>query len=154
MGDLEPSELFRQVRGRTLDCRTGILLVPSQKLGCEPTFETRFNVDTVNYVAWHERYLVEGERFLHLDDRALLQGLDDACRGTFETDCLLVYNVDLALAHLTYFARCNFWSFLRRHFRHRHKGLVISMPDSASRLLPTGPEQELWHQGRRLARLN
>jgi hypothetical protein len=154
MSDHEANELFRRVRGRTLDCRTGILLVPRKMLGCEPTLESRYNVDVIDYVAWHERYLGEGEKFLRLDEQALLRGLDDACCGAFETDCLLVYNIDLALAYLPYLTRGGFWSFLRRHFRQRQRGLVISMPEGAEHLLPSGPELAPWKQGKRLARLS
>ncbi len=147
------SEVVQRVRGKTLDCRTGIFLLPERLLGCEKSLGARFDLDAVDYAAWCEQYLYEDEKFLRLSGDRLLKYLHEACHGDFMTDCLLVYNFDLALAYLPYLERGQVWAFLRDRFRKRPKGLILSMPESASRLLPDPAALEVWSKGNRLARV-
>ena len=153
MSEPSANEVVRRVRSKSLDCRTGLFLLPKHLLGCEKSLSVRFDLDAVDYTDWCERYLREGEKYLRFDGDKLLEYLHEACYGDFMMDCLLVYNFDLALAYLPYLERERVWVFLRDHFRKRPRGLILSMPEGASRLLPDPAALEVWTKGNRLARV-
>jgi hypothetical protein len=156
MSELSPQELVRRVRGRTLDCRTGVLLLPPELLGHEASLAARYNTDAVDFVQLKEKTLNPNARFIRLDKEALLTDLELLCQGrshfgTGHTDCFFVYNFDLPLAALEGLERQAVWNFLLDKFRKRPKGLVFAVPGSAQRLLPSEQEQRIWQQGGRWA---
>ena len=151
-----PQELVRRVRGRTLDCRTGILLLPPEQLGSEASLAARYNTDGLDFIRFKGETLSPNDRFLRLDREVLLTDLERLCQGRSylgmgDTDCFLVYNFDLALAALERLERRALWNFLRDRFRKRSKGLVFALPGKASELLPDESEQRVWQQGQRWA---
>lgn len=151
-----PQELVRRVRGRTLDCRTGILLLPPEQLGLEASLAARLNTDELDFVRFKGEALSPNDRFLRLDQEVLIRDLERLCQGGSylgkgDTDCFFVYNFDLALAALGRLERRTLWNFLRDRFRKRAKGLVFALPGGASELLPDELEQRVWQQGQRWA---
>lgn len=151
-----PPNLVRRVRGRTLDCRTGILLLPPELLGREASLAARYNTDAVDFVRLKAETFGPNARFIQLDKETLLTDLELLCRGrshfgTGYTDCFFVYNFDLPLSALEMLERRAVWNFLRDNFRKRPKGIVFALPQSAQRLLPSEPEQRVWQQGGRWA---
>ena len=151
-----PQELVKRVRGHTLDCRTGILLLPPEQLGFEASLAARYNTDGLDFVRFKGETLSATDRFLRLDQEVLLADLERLCQGRSylgvgDTDCFLVYNFDLALAALERLERRALWNFLRDRFRKRSKGLVFALSGKASELLPDESEQRVWRQGQRWA---
>lgn len=151
-----PQELVQRVRGSTLDCRTGILLLPPEQLGSEGSLAARYNTDGLDFARFKGKTLSPDDRFLRLDREVLTNDLERLCQGRSylgagDTDCFLVYNFDLALAALEVFERRALWNFLRDRFRKRPKGLVFALPGGASELLPDSLGQRVWQQGQRWA---
>lgn len=156
MNELSPQDLVRRVRGRTLDCRTGILLLPPEQLGHEASLAARYNTDAVDFVRLKTETFDPNARFIRLDKETLLTDLELLCQGRAyvgmgDTDCFFVYNFDLPLSALESLERRAVWDFLRDKFRKRPKGLVFAVPQTARELLPSEPEQRVWQQGRRWA---
>lgn len=151
-----PQELVGRVRGRTLDCRTGILLLPPEQLGFEASLAARYNTDGLDFVRFKGESLGPNDRFLRLDREVLVGDLEELCQGRSylgagDTNCLFVYNFDLALAALEHSERRALWNFLRDRFRKQPKALVFALPGGAFELLPDEPEQRVWQQGQRWA---
>ena len=152
----EPQEMVKLVRGRTLDCRTGLLLLPLEQLGQEVALAARLNVDAADFVKLKAATLRPNARFMRLERDTLIADLDALCSGESvfgvgNTDCFLVYNFDLALSFLGRLERLEVWSYLRDRFRQRARGMVFSLPETATDLLPSDSERDGWHQGGRLS---
>lgn len=154
MSELLPRDVVKLVRGRTLDCRTGILLLPKEQLGREAALAARLNTDAVDFASLKAATFRPEARFIRPDRDMLIRDLDALCSGRSaagegDTDCFFIYNFDLPLAALDRLERRALWNFLRDTFRKRAKGLVFSLPQTANELLPNELEQQLWQQGGR-----
>jgi hypothetical protein len=154
MSEATPQELVRLVRGRTLDCRTGILLLPGEQLGHEASLAARFNTDAVDFVRLKAETFRPNARFIRLDRDTLIGELGGLCEGRSyvgqgDTDCFFVYNFDLPLAALDRLERRAVWNFLRDNFRKQAKGVVFALPQTAGELLPDESEQHVWRQSGR-----
>ncbi|MCL6576919.1 hypothetical protein [Kyrpidia sp.] len=146
-----PNDLVKVLRGGGLMCRTGILLIPTHILGRETSIAAEYNLDSLDYVSWKEKYLLPGGRFLGLNSEKLLGDMDRLLQEPSHTDALLIYNLDLALAYLSYRERNSFWRFMRTNFRKRPKSLVLALPSTATKLLPYDEERVIWYKEGRLA---
>ena len=157
--DSEVQRLVRLVRGPTLDCRTGVLLLPKAYLGREASLAATLNTDAADFAALKAKTFRPGARFVGLSRDALIRDLDNLCDGRLSvgevySDCFFVYNFDLPLAGLGRLERRAVWNFLRDTFRKRAKALVFALPETASALLPSDDERRVWEQGGRWGRLS
>ncbi len=157
--DSEAQRLVRLVRGPTLDCRTGILLLPKAYLGREALLAATLNTEAADFAALKAKTFRPGARFIGLSPDALIRDLDDLCEGRLSvgevpSNCFFVYNFDLPLAGLGRLERRAVWNFLRDTFRKRAKALVFALPETASALLPSDDERRVWEQGGRWGGLN
>lgn len=155
----EAQRLVRLVRGPTLDCRTGVLLLPKAFLGRQASLAATLNTDAADFAALKAKTFRPGARFIGLSPDALIRDLDDLCDGRLtvskaHTDCFFVYNFDLPLAGLKLLERRAVWNFLRDTFRKRAKALVFALPETADNLLPNDAERAVWQRGGRWGRLS
>lgn len=158
MSEVPPEEMVRRVRGWTLDCRTGILLIPLAMLGREAELAARFNTDAVDFVRVKEKTFRPNSRFIQLDRGAVLEDLVDLCEGRKymglgDTDCFFIYNFDLALAYLERLERLEVWNYLRDVFRKQPKAIIFALPEGADALLPHEADRSVWKQGGRWSHL-
>lgn len=153
MSDISVREVVQRVRGSTLVCRTGILLLPKQQLGNEGSIAAQWQLEPIDYASWRYTRTGEGEKFLRLSQDTLLHDVEAICSSDYRFDCVLLYNFDLALAYLEVLDRRYVWRYLRDNFRKRPVGLIVAMPGQAHHLLPSEADQDLWRRGKRLVRL-
>ena len=151
MEPIKPSELVLFLRRPSLRVRTGILLVPTRLVGQEANEAARLGVMAVDVRSILLDTVPSGAKFVPLDTDRVLQLLNTISYRKDQGDCVLIYNLDLLLARLTQQQRVDAWQFIFRGFGNRPCALLITMPATASSLLPAGEMLNYWKEGKRLA---
>ena len=151
MVQISPVELVALLRGYRLRVRTGIWLRTLSSLGGEPGEAARLGIAHVDIRQVALAGLPDGTRFSGLDTTRVLELLDEICQGSYDSDCVLVYNFDLLLARLRRFERQEVWQQLYASFAHRPRGLLTALPQGAEALLPTREALLGWRADGRLA---
>lgn len=151
MNTINPNEVIALLRTQKLRVRTGLWLMPSSLIGKESQQAARLGVDASDARQPILDAVEDDQSFLGLDYSGILTALDTICHSTLTTDCSLIYNLDLLLAHLTINNRIVLWEQLYSGFPHRPRALIIAIPDSAKALLPHINRLEAWRSEGRLA---
>lgn len=145
------TQLLDLLRPRTLRCRTGILLLPSQRLGQERDLAVPLRVDALDYCEYLQERLTPDSSFVPLDAARLERDLDAIAQLQQGQNCVLVFNFDVALAKLPISEREVLWSRLRDSFPHRPRALILAIPQTAELLLPDIAARQIWEQAGRVA---
>ena len=151
MNTTNPSELIALLRGHTLKVRTGLWLMPLSYLGKEEDEAARLGIDALDIRRPILAGLPEGARFTGLSAVNLVEILDGIATSRDGSDCVLVYNLDLAQARLRRQERLDVWQNLFNAFGYRARALLLVMPDHAEHLLPTTEMLTAWRRDSRLA---
>lgn len=146
-----PRGLVELLRGRVLRCRTGILLLSKSLLDKQPDLAARLGIDTVDYAELLLAGLPEGTAFVNISDETEVHRLHDLAEDRDRGDCLMVCNLDLALAKLDSSQRRNFWADLLERFPHRSRALILAIPSAAGHLMPPDADLTKWKESGRLA---
>lgn len=139
------------VRGLTLRVRTGILLLEPKSLGTESSIAAKLDLEFVDYRVFKLQRLGAEQRYLNSSAHNLLEDIETIVATTYLHSAILLTNLDLPLAYLSISDRSLVWNALQYSFSKRLNGLVIAMPNSANKLLPS--DQEFWKQQERIALL-
>ncbi len=153
MSEHAARSLVALLKGPALRCRTGILLLPLDQLGREPDVAARLGVDAVDYAEILRRAVAPGSQFAGISaerEEQLLSSLSDSPK---HGPCLLVYNIDLALARMDTLERDRFWTNLFDNLPNRRRALLLTLPREARHLLPQGESLEAWRSAGRTALL-
>lgn len=151
MNTTSPSELVALLRSRVLRVRTGLWLIPLQYLGKEEDEAARLGIDALDIRHPILADLPVGARFTGLSEVRLLEILNGIAQARGGSDCVLVYNLDLALARLRHQERLDIWRNLFGDFGYRARALLLTMPANADHLLPTSESMIAWRNDGRLA---
>lgn len=144
------AELVSCLREIGLQYRTGVVLLPPQRLGHEPVLAARLNIDAVDLHDWVLARLQPNQRWLDLTlHRLAWDYLRAIAAEPRPGGCVLVANVDLFLAGLRIEQRRECWRYLRGTLR-LERGLVLALPEGADHLLPLD-ERRAWEEHGRLA---
>lgn len=154
MDPINPSELVLFLRRPGLRVRTGLWLMPRELIGQEQNEAARLGISALDLRNELLTSLPAGARFVPLDNDRVLQLLNTISLRKNQHDCVLIYNLDLLLARLTYQQRNDLWQFAFTGFAYRPCALLLTMPDTARSLLPTQEKLGYWEENRRLAILN
>jgi hypothetical protein len=111
-------------------------------------------IGAVDYVNELLRGCPRGAAMLPISAATEEQRLDQIANDATGSDCVLVCNLDLALAKLTAKDREWLWANLRNRFSHRRRALVLAVPKSATNLLPQGDEMRGWECDGRVAQMS
>jgi len=139
------------LRSPVLRCRTGIILLSQEQLGTEPDIAARLGLDAIDYTQVLRDSLPKGTVFVSISAETEAQRLDRLASRRGGADCVLIYNIDLALAKLETSERQYLWWELRDFLAYRPRALLIAMPAQASQLLPEKHELDRWRGANRLA---
>lgn len=130
---LNPKSMVEMLRNRELRCRTGVMMVPLSLMGQESRIAAQLGIDHVDYRRYLLDHLPAGGAFLGLSANKVFADLDNISNEATGTDCVVLSNLDLALAGLVTSERM---SLLReRLFNqlcYRRRGLLFAMPDAGS----------------------
>jgi len=144
-------EVLQLLQSPILRVRTGIWMMPNEYLGHEADEAVRLNIDAIDLRQVWLDTLPKGTHFIGLTPEKLIGILDHVIEQSGNKDCLLVYNIDLFLAHLKQVERNLVWESLFNALPHRTRGLLIVLPQTAQDLLPATPQLIQWEKEERLA---
>lgn len=139
--------------GTTLDCRAGIVLLPLRQLGDARNLAVDLRADFVDYHQWRLDHMQAGTNFLNLTENVLADDLSAISQNYRGKRCAVVANLDLAFACLPFEKRNTVWRYLRKQMRRRPVGLIITLPEIADKILPSGSERAIWLESQRLITL-
>ena len=148
--DLESArELVRFLCSAALRQRSGILLLPHEALGDEANLVTRLGIALCNYHQHWLNQLDPDAQFAPLSAQSLESDLDTIANQVQIGGCVLVQNLDLALAKLEVLDRERFWDdVLHTLLPHSTSAILLGVPAGATHLLP---DLAPWQEGRRVA---
>lgn len=144
-------EVIERLRRGGVRVRTGLWLLPPADLGRLADQAARLGIDLADARWPLLDKVAPNQRFLGLNEQEVVEALDELCRQSQGSDCLLVANFDLLMAGLSYVDRQEVWEALYKGFPHRPRSLLLAMPAGAVELLPTEQQLDYWRQEGRLA---
>lgn len=146
-----PSEVVKLIRANILRIRTGLWLLPTASLGQERNEAARLLVDAVDIREKLIQRLPANSRFIGLTDQKVIELLDEVAEQEGQSDCALVYNLDLLLSHLKQQEIKYIWQHVIESMPHRTCALLITMPASATDLMPSNEQLVQLTREKRLA---
>lgn len=145
------SEVVKLIRANILRIRTGLWLLPATSLGQERNEAARLLVDAIDLRQRLIQHLPADTRFIGLTDQKVIELLDEVAEQEGQSDCALVYNLDLLLSNLKQQDIKNIWLHVIESMPHRSCALLITMPASATDLLPSDEQLVQLAREKRLA---
>jgi hypothetical protein len=146
-----PPEVVKLIRANILRIRNGLWLLPTTSLGQERNEAARLLVDAVDVRQRLIQHLPANTRFIGLTDQKIIELLDEIAEQEGQSDCALVYNLDLLLSHLKQKDIKYVWQHLIESMPHRSCALLITMPALATDLLPSDEQMVQLAREKRLA---
>ena len=146
-----PPEVVKLIRANILRIRNGLWLLPTTSLGQERNEAARLLVDAVDVRQRLIQHLPANTRFIGLTDQKIIELLDEIAAQEGQSDCALVYNLDLLLSHLKQKDIKYVWQHLIESMPHRSCALLITMPALATDLLPSDEQMVQLAREKRLA---
>ena len=126
--------MVNMLRNRELRCRTALLMIPLSLMGKEAQIAAQLGIDHVDYRQYLLDHLPAGGEFLGLSANKIFGDLDAISNAMSGMDCVLLSNLDLAVAGIPAIDRTSLLKErLFNQLCYRRRGLLIVMPD-------TGPD--------------
>jgi hypothetical protein len=154
MIEADARRLVSLLRSRELRCRTGIILLSRELIGQEPDFAARLGIDSVDYAELLRRAFSYGTSYVDISSSTERSRLDEVTSDPGSSDCVLIYNVDLAFAKLDVTARQDLWDAVWERLPNRRVALVIAVPKTAGNLLPGAGTLQTWKSSGRVSGLD
>lgn len=148
-----PTELHKLVaylRQGTPRTRVGLWRSPLSWIGKETDIAISLGVQALDVGAFYSDNLQPGADFARLSSANIIETLDKVASAPGQSNCVLVYNLDLLLAGVPIEHRQQVWQDLFNKFPHRLRAVVIMLPETALQLLPTEQLLEKWKNENRL----
>lgn len=146
-----PAEVVALIRANILRIRTGLWLLPSSYLGQERNEAARMLLEAVDIRQEVINRLPADARFTGLTSQKVIELIDEISQQKGSGDCALIYNLDLLLSRLPQQERDFVWQLLFEAMPHRPRALLITMPVTATDLLPSLEQLNQWAREMRLA---
>lgn len=137
MGNNTPQKVVNLIRANVLRIRTGLWLIPITQVGQERNEAAKLMLDSIDIRTVLLEEVPAGSRFSGLSDQKVMALLDKISERPGDSDCTLVYNLDILLSRLTYQEVSNVWQYVFEFFPHRSRALLLTIPVTAQELLPT-----------------
>lgn len=146
----EVRALISLLRRHTLRTRVGVWQIPLRYVDRERDIAVRLGVEAVDARDPIKERLPVGTRYVRLSAEKVLQALDQIAYSAGQTDCALVYNVDLLLAGLNREARQTVWESLFDGLPHRPRALLLVVPETAHDLMLSERLYRAWQRDKRI----
>jgi len=146
-----PKEVITLIRTNVLRIRIGLWLIPASYLGQERNEAARMLLEAVDIRQELIKQLPTDARFTGLSGQKVLELIDAIAQQKGNSDCALIYNLDLLLSRLSSQEREFVWLLLLEAMPHRPRALLITMPASATDILPPFNQLNQWAREKRLA---
>lgn len=152
MPDDSVEQLVSLLRQTELRIRTGVVELPRNRLSRQTDLAVSYGVGYNDICAWKCAHVPTGRTHLGIRREDLAEDLSAVLSDlSVPGYCVWVSGLDILLARLPYSEREHFWQFMRSTFR-PPRGLIISLPASATNILPDH-ERSLWRDFGRLAQV-
>lgn len=146
-----PIDVVNLICGPILIYRVGLWLMPLHLINHELDEAARLWIEPIDISKVFLEQLPKNTSFTGLSYNRLIELIDYIATDYSNTECGLIYNIDILLARLPIIERRRVWGTLLKGFPHRPKALLIGMPENATHLLPLKNELEGWVLDNRLA---
>lgn len=143
--------LVDYLRRRTSRTHVGLWLMPLNRIGHEAEIAVHLGVQALDIGKYLHDKLPTGAEFARLSARKVIETLNDVASSIGQSDCVLVYNMDLLLSGVKDEERQQIWQDLFNRFPGRARVLLIAIPDTATHLLPSESLLRKWQKDSRLA---
>jgi hypothetical protein len=151
MAQTDLETLVEYLRRRTSRTHVGLWLMPLNRIGHESEIAVHLGVQALDIGMYLHDKLPPGADFVRLSAQKVVETLDDAASSIGQSDCVLVYNLDLLLSGVKDEERQIIWQDLFNRFPGRARVLLIAIPDTATHLLPSESLLKKWRDDSRLA---
>ncbi|MBU2496184.1 MAG: hypothetical protein KJ935_06795 [Candidatus Omnitrophica bacterium] len=151
MAQTDLETLVEYLRRRTARTHVGLWLMPLNRIGHEAEIAVRLGVQALDIGNYLHGKLPTGADFVRLSAQKVIETLDDVASSIGQSDCVLVYNLDLLLSGIKDEERQQIWLDLFNRFPGRARVLLIAVPDTATHLLPSESLHKKWQDDSRLA---
>jgi hypothetical protein len=145
--------VIESLRGISLRCRTGILLLSPADLAQIAENAARLEVESFDYIKRLTADMPPGSTKLDIDGNSEILRLQCIANEPHGSDPVIVADIDFALAKMPISDRTSFWNALEDRFPHRNHGILLAIPTTQRVLLPSDEALERWRVGGRLTRL-
>lgn len=130
---------------------TGLWLLPSAYVGHEEDEARRLDLKPVDLRARLLKILPEGTKVSGLSADRVVNLVDTVAQETGEDYAgAMVYNLDLLLSRLKYADQQIVWDDLFSALRHRPRGVLLTLPETAVNLLPSDDNLNKWQHEHRM----
>jgi len=151
MAQTELETLVEYLRRRTARTHVGLWLMPLNRIGHEAEIAVHLGVQALDIGSYYHDKLPPGAEFVRLTAKRVMETLYDIASSIGQSDCVLVYNIDLILSGVKDEERQQIWQELFNRFPGRARVLLIAIPDTAIHLLPSESLLRKWIDDSRLA---
>ena len=145
------NDVLSAIRSLSVRLKVGLWLMPLTYLGEERIEAARLQIDAADLRQCLLAGLPEKAQFAGLTANAVLEGLDGIATESGNSDCVLVYNVDLPLACIPAAERRLVWQRAHIAMPYRPRALLLAVPATAHDVLPPADELDQWGREKRLA---
>jgi hypothetical protein len=151
MAQTELETLVEYLRRRTARTHVGLWLMPLNRIGHEAEIAVHLGVQALDIGKYLYDKLPPGAEFVRLSAKKIMETLYDVASFVGQSDCVLVYNIDLLLSGVKDEERQQIWQELFNRFPGRARVLLVAIPDTATHLLPSESLLRKWKDDSRLA---
>jgi hypothetical protein len=152
MGQTEPVELVENLKRGNFRTNVGIWCMPLSQIGHEADIAFRLDLGMLDASKEFLSKLPAKTEYARLSVTRLYEFLDETANRSDIRDCVLIYNFDLLLAGLRKEQdRNQVWQDLYNRFPNRQHAFLITIPETASHLLPSDDMLEKWQKDGRLS---
>ena len=146
----DPSDLVKLLISDQLRVATGLWLLPRAYLGHEQDEAYRLGLEPVDLRLRLLQVLPQGTKYSGLSADRIINLIDSISEECCDWAGALVYNLDLLIARLNSGEQKIVWQDLFTALPHRHRCILLIMPETALNLLPSEEKLDLWRKENRL----
>ncbi len=150
MAQTDPSTLVEYLRRGTPRTRIGLWRLPLSRIGKEAELAISIGTQALDVSKYYYEHLPQGADFVRLSTPKVMTTLDEIASSIGQSNCVLIYNLDLLLAALKTEERQQIWQDLFNRFPNRLRAIIVMIPETAHHLLPDEDLLEKWWQESRL----
>jgi hypothetical protein len=129
-------ELAHLLSSGNLRVSTGLWLLPFAYLGKEEEEARRLNLEPVDIRLYLQRILPEKTEFSNLSRELIFKLINNVSQESGDWAGAMIFNLDLLIAYLNSTDRNILWKELFIAMPHRSRGVILTIPETASNLLP------------------
>lgn len=150
MAQSDALALVDYLRRGTARTRVGLWRVPLAILGTEQEIAINLGIQAVDISEYFFDRLPVGTKVVKTTPSKVIEAIDNLASIVGPSDCVLIFNFDLLLAKLKIEERQQVWLDLFNHLPNRLRAILIMVPETALRHLPSEMLIEKWEKEDRL----